>query len=679
VPWRRQDGWLNSRPRWGDVGVPLRRAYFSSSVPSFLEASSESVLAALTLGSAQEGFPVEVDQLAAWREEALVLKEALKGIDGQIFLEFSIPRMGLRADAVLLAGSAVYVLEFKVGASTFSRPDREQVWDYALDLKNFHETSHDLTIVPILVATRATAVPPWDGVIRGSVPEPLPSSAETLPALLRTLCSASGGTTVDEAGWEQGRYSPTPTIIEAALALYKRHSVADISRSDAAAKNLTSTAETVEGIVRDARDASKRVICFVTGVPGAGKTLAGLNIATKSLSAGSPWQAVYLSGNGPLVQVLTEALARDRRTQLQLKGTKARLGLCRSEVKAFIQNVHHFRDEYLRDESPPHEHVTIFDEAQRAWTKRQSASFMKRKRGRSGFSLSEPGFLISCLDRHKDWAAVICLVGGGQEINTGEAGIGEWLDSVQQTFPDWEVHVSDRLSEREYASESALSRLKETHRVYEHPELHLGVSLRSFRAEHLSTFVSELLAIELHGARDSLSKIPKYPLRVTRSLTEAKEWLRQSARGSERYGLVVSSRAERLKPHAIDVRAQVNPVHWFLDGRTDTRSSFYLEDAATEFQVQGLELDWSCVVWDADLRFTDGAWSHFEFKGRGWQRIRAVERKRYLENTYRVLLTRARQGMVVVVPPGDSSDPTRDPSFYDPTFDWLKRVGIPEL
>jgi hypothetical protein len=512
--------------------------------------------------------------------------------------------MGLRADAVLLSASGVHVLEFKIGASTFTRQDLEQVWDYALDLKNFHETSHDQTIVPILVATRATSTStPTPEISTGSVPEPLTCSAGTLGHLLLRLGGQLKARAFDLEAWERGRYSPTPTIIEAALALYKRHSVAEISRSDAAARNLTSTSETVEGIVRDAQENARRVICFVTGVPGAGKTLAGLNIATKSSSEGDPRHAVYLSGNGPLVQVLTEALARDRRTQSQLRGTKAKLALCRSEVKAFIQNVHHFRDEYLRDEGPPHEHVTIFDEAQRAWTKRQSASFMKRKRGRSGFSLSEPGFLISCLDRHTDWAAVICLVGGGQEINTGEAGIGEWLDSVKESFPSWEVHVSDRLSDREYAAESALAHLKETHRVYEHPELHLGVSLRSFRAEHLSKFVSQLLAIELEEAKDSLAEIPNYPLRVTRSLPEAKEWLRRYARGSERYGMVVSSRAERLKPHAIDVRAQVNPVHWFLDGRTDTRSSYYLEDAATEFQVQGLELDWTCVVWDADLRF----------------------------------------------------------------------------
>jgi hypothetical protein len=663
------------------AGIGLRRAYHSSSVSSFLEAESRSLLGHLALVATEAGFPAEDTDLRAWEEEIRILKESLDGIVGTLFLEFSIPRMGLRADAVLLTGSGLIVLEFKTGESSVSRTGLEQVWDYALDLKNFHETSHALTIVPILVVTSSpSAATSIVGICPGSVPEPLVSTPETLPTLLKELARRLDGEAVDPTAWEQGRYSPTPTIIEAALALYKRHSVADISRSDASARNLTTTSKTVEAIVKAAREGSKRSICFVTGVPGSGKTLAGLNIATKYLEEGDPWHAVYLSGNGPLVQVLTEALASDRRDQLRAKGKKTKIGSCRSEVKAFVQNVHHFRDEYLKDQEAPHEHVTIFDEAQRAWTKRQAANFMRRRKGVSGHKFSEPGFLISCLDRHRDWATIVCLVGGGQEINTGEAGIGEWLDSLHESFPGWEVHISDRLGEREYAAEAALNRIRATHRIQIHPELHLGVSLRSFRAEHVSNLVSQILAIDLEEARKSIAQIPRYPLLLTRRLDEAKEWVRRTARGSERYGMVVSSRAERLKPHAIDVRAKVNPVHWFLDGRDDTRSSFYLEDAATEFQVQGLELDWTCVVWDADLRFTSRGWEHFEFKGRGWQQIRAAERKRYLENTYRVLLTRARQGMVIVVPPGDPRDPTRKPEFYDPTFDYLSsQVGIAEL
>lgn len=661
----------------------MGRAYYSSSITTFLGEEPRTVLAGLTLGASENGFPPEEAQLAAWNEEIRILMEALRGVDGAIYLEFNIPRMGLRADAVILTRSAVIVLEFKIGKKYFTPSDREQVWDYALDLKNFHQTSHDLTVVPVLIATEASTPPSalFTDNSEKSVPEPLLASANTLPLLLRELVNRLDGEVngVDPTTWERGRYSPTPTIIEAALALYKHHTVEDISRSDAAASNLTTTSETVERIIKNTREGSRHSICFVTGVPGAGKTLAGLNIATKYLESDSPWHAVYLSGNGPLVQILVEALARDRRKQLKAKGGRPKIGSCRSDVKTFIQNVHHFRDEYLRDEGAPHEHVTIFDEAQRAWTKRQSANFMKRRKGQSGFSLSEPGFLTSCMNRHKDWATVVCLVGGGQEINTGEAGIGEWLDSIHQSFPGWEIHISDRLSEEEYQAGAALSRLRQSHKVQVHPELHLGVSLRSFRAEHVSSLVSQILSIDVDEARKSLGMIPRYPIRITRNLSDAKTWLRQQARGSERYGMMVSSRAERLKPHAIDVRAKVNPVHWFLDDRDDTRSSFYLEDAATEFQVQGLEVDWGCVVWDADLRFSNDRWEHFEFKGHRWQRINAIERKRYLVNTYRVLLTRARQGMVIVVPTGESSDPTRNDAFYDPTYDYLAKLGIPTL
>lgn len=659
----------------------MRRAFYSAPISEFLSTSTESVISKLTSASLNAGFPPEEAQVSAWGSELEILRTSLGHLSGKVYLEFNIPRMGLRADAILLLDGVLVVLEFKVGEKSFSRAAREQVWDYALDLKNFHSTSHHLTVIPVVVATdaRGQPSPSIASIGEGDVPEPLLATSSSLNALLESVRGLRHGPALDPAAWECGNYSPTPTIIEAALALYKHHSVEEISRSDAAATNLTSTSEIIEGIVKTSRETNSKSICFVTGVPGAGKTLVGLNIATKYLQKDSPWHSVYLSGNGPLVEILVEALARDKREQLLREGVRSLLKTCRSDVKTFIQNVHHFRDEYLEDEGPPHEHVTIFDEAQRAWTKRQSASFMKRRKGHPNFAFSEPGFLISCLDRHSDWSTVVCLVGGGQEINTGEAGISEWLDSLHESFPGWQVHLSDRLLEREYDAGDAIARLRQTHAVQTHPELHLGVSLRSFRAEHVSDFVSHVLALEQDAALACLGRMPKYPIRVTRSLPEAKVWLRKKARGSERYGMMVSSRAERLKPHAIDVRAKVNPVHWFLDGREDTRSSFYLEDAATEFQVQGLELDWGCVIWDADLRYSDGGWKHFEFKGKKWQRVVAAQRQRYLLNTYRVLLTRARQGMVIVVPPGERSDPTRAPDFYDPTYDYLRRTGLESL
>jgi len=388
-----------------------------------------------------------------------------------------------------------------------------------------------------------------------------------------------------------------------------------------------------------------------------------------------------LSGNGPLVAILREALARDKVQREKERGHKVKKGEVMSEVKMFIQNVHNFRDEGLIDlKKPPIEHVALFDEAQRAWDLQQTANFMHRKRGQANFQISEPEFLISCLDRHPDWAVVVCLVGGGQEINTGEAGISEWIEALDRSFPNWHIYISPRLTDSEYGAGKVLDKIKSHNNVTYKEELHLSVSMRSFRAEHVSLLVKQLLDLQLEEARKTLEKVQdKYPIVITRDLAKAKQWLKAQARGSERYGIIVSSQAERLKPHAIDVKSPVDPIHWFLDGKEDVRSSYYLEDVVTEFQVQGLELDWACITWDADFRHTENGWEHFSFVGDKWNRIRKPERQIYLKNAYRVLLTRARQGMVIVVPFGDEGDQTRKKEFYDPIFDYLQEIGFTQI
>ena len=431
-------------------------------------------------------------------------------------------------------------------------------------------------------------------------------------------------------------------------------------------------------IIREAKDRGHKAICFVTGVPGAGKTLVGLNVATKYMDTTGAHRSVFLSGNGPLVKILQEALARDMVVRTKARGEKIKKGEARSRVKAFIQNVHHFRDECLVDEKrPPVDHVALFDEAQRAWNLAMTADFMKRKKKRSGFSFSEPEFLISYLDRHRDWAVVVCLVGGGQEINRGEAGISEWIDSMTRSYPDWHVYISPRLTDSEYGAGAVLGNLKSHRHVKRIDALHLAVSMRSFRAENVSLLVKQILDLDAKGARQTHGQLrDKYPIVITRDLAMAKRWLKEQARGTERYGIVVSSQAERLKPHAIHVKAPMDPIHWFLDGKEDVRSSYYLEDVATEFDVQGLELDWACVTWDADFRYASAGWLHKSFLGDKWRNINDQGRKKYQKNAYRVLLTRARQGMVIVVPAGDREDPTRDPAFYDPTFEYLNRIGF---
>jgi len=485
---------------------------------------------------------------------------------------------------------------------------------------------------------------------------------------------------IDPEQWEHGRYSPTPTIIEAAMALYNNHSVSDILQKGASKDKLDVTSNIISEIIRLSKEKSQKSICFVTGVPGAGKTLVGLNVATKHIDKDKDILSVFLSGNGPLVKILREALARDKVKREKELGRKIKKGEAQRNVKAFIQNVHNFRDECLIDiNNPPKEHVALFDEAQRAWNLQQTANFMSRRKKRPNFNQSEPEFLISCLNRHQDWAVIVCLVGGGQEINTGEAGISEWIESLNRSFQDWHIYISSRLTDSEYGAGKILEQINPISEVVKEDKLHLSVSMRSFRSEHVSLLVKQLLDLDTKSAQNTLAQInKKYPIVLTRDLSKAKQWLREQARGSERYGIVVSSQAERLKPHAIDVKSPIDPIHWFLETKEDVRSSYYLEDVATEFHIQGLELDWTCVTWDADFRFSDSinTWEHWSFLGKKWQHINKSERQMYLKNAYRVLLTRARQGMVIVVPEGDVNDPTRKCGFYDPTYDYLKEIGF---
>ncbi len=658
-----------------------QRAFYSASIEAFLREPATSILGEITLNS---GFSIELTQRDAWVSQIQILQSELKPYSqrGCIFLEFVVPRLGKRIDVLVLIDHVIFVIEFKVGESEFNRYALDQVWDYALDLKNFHEPSHTCVIAPILIATntKGIASPVTTSHHDDGVLYPIHASPDQINNIINAALQFADGNKIDSISWEAGRYRPTPTIIEAASALYGSHSVAELSRSDAGEKNLARTSVAISNLIERAKSERKKAICFITGVPGAGKTLVGLDVATSHMDSDSELHSVYLSGNGPLVSVLREALARDKVARMKSIGEKLRKGEAKKAVEAFIQNVHHFRDAYLADPKPPVDHVVIFDEAQRAWTKEQTTQFMARKKGRPNFNRSEPEFLISCLDRHPDWAVIVCLVGGGQEINTGEAGIGEWLNAMHDHFREWEVHISPHIHDSEYGAGKALDLFKERSNVIFNEDLHLAISMRSFRAEHVSSFVKHLLDRDIEQARETLKQVnDRYPITITRDLTRAKQWLRQKARGNERFGIVVSSQAQRLKPHAIDVKSPMDPIHWFLDDKDDVRSSYYLEDVATEFHVQGLELDWACVVWDADLRYTEDDWEYKSFVGNKWQRIKLPDRQMYLKNAYRVLLTRARQGMVIVIPPGDDLDPTRDSSFYDPIFNYLKELGIEEL
>lgn len=651
--------------------------YFSDSIKSFLQKSTEEIIGSITISNQ---FDANRLQNKSWEQQIPILKKALDGYNGVIFFEFSIPRMGKRIDSLVIIDNVVFVIEFKVGETKFLNYQIEQVWDYALDLKNFHKPSHKVVLAPILVSTEAK-----ESFLTISITShndklilPIKSSKDDLKeAIKRTLQFFNDNEIINGEDYAKGSYSPTPTIIEAAVSLYNNHSVDAITRNDAEAKNLKQTTTAISELIDSAKSDNKKVICFVTGVPGAGKTLVGLKVATSHLDKEKGHSSVYLSGNAPLVAILQEALARDNVLREKALGGKVTKSSAKQAVKSFIQIIHHYRDAYLVNPEAPYDHVAIFDEAQRAWNKEQTVKFMTEKKNQPNFDHSEPEFLISCLDRHRDWAVVICLVGGGQEINTGEAGISEWLNAIYNQFSDWEVYISPNLTDSEYSAVDSIKLLQNKSIVKFNEDLHLAVSMRSFRAENLSRFIKNILDLDLQNAKETFKSISEnYPIVLTRDLGKAKTWLKEKARGSERYGMVVSSQAQRLKPFAIDVKSPMNPVNWFLDGKDDVRSSYYLEDVATEFHVQGLELDWSCVVWDGDLRYSETEWKTFAFKGKKWQNIHTLERKKYLINAYRVLLTRARQGMVIVVPEGDSEDHTRKSEYYDSTFGYLKRLGL---
>ncbi|MEY8098316.1 DNA/RNA helicase domain-containing protein [Falsihalocynthiibacter sp. S25ZX9] len=656
----------------------MSKAYYQSNLKNFCIEGEASILGKL---AAHHRHDLEHLQRNAWIGQIHYLQDVLAPLhSGEVFFEFIIPRMGKRADCIILFGGVVFVIEFKVGSSTFDRHAIEQVHDYALDLKNFHEGSHSATIVPVLIATKADRADFALEFGTDGVATPVCIGLSGLDNLLTQAAAIPRERSISSPSWEEAGYKPTPTIIEAAQALYKSHDVTDISRSDASAKNLMATSDRIAEIIETSKRDHKKSICFVTGVPGAGKTLAGLNIAASRAERHENENAVFLSGNGPLVTVLREALARDKVEQGKMSGEKISKKDAEREVNLFIQNIHHFRDHYLDDPNEPFEHVVVFDEAQRAWTTDQASKFMKAKRGLADFNQSEPEFLIGVMDRHSQWCTIVCLIGGGQEINTGEAGLGEWLRAVENRFSDWEVHASSLLEDPHYTVSQDAVELLHSPNITKHEDLHLSVSMRSFRAETLSAFVSSVLDGDAPSASAALTGLgDRYPIFLTRDLDDAKNWLNDRARGSERTGLVASSGAHRLRPEGIHIKSAIDPKSWFLNDCQDVRSSYYLEDVATEFDIQGLELDWAGMCWDADLRMVDGAWQSNAFKGSKWQTVRSSTRQVSLLNAYRVLLTRARQGMIIFVPNGDPKDPTRPPDFYDQTYDYLRACGISEL
>ena len=707
------------------------RCLYNSSIENFNTADADSIL-----GEIIKHFHgvAPTTSIEAWEGEIAIMKGVLSSYadrDGKIIFEYDIPRLGKRIDVVLLLEGIIFCVEFKVGESRILEADVDQVLDYALDLKNFHKYSQDNLIVPILVATNycdaSTNI--QMSVYDDRVVNPLVTGKAGVAKLIAEVLRRFPNEAPVNPGWIISPYAPTPTIIEAAKTLYENHSVENITRHEADKVSTDRTIAYILDVIQHSKANQEKSICFVTGVPGAGKTLVGLDVAIKQTYQGqdTPVEdegAVYLSGNGPLVAVLNEALAQDNYKKAKTKGESKKLSDSRREVSKSIQIIHRYRDNMLAKIKNPVEngvleidpekaikmqksgygeveHVAIFDEAQRSWTHKRIADYLKRggtygnKLKVPNFPMSEAAFLIWSLDQREDWAAIICLVGGGQEINTGEAGISEWISALNEKFPHWNIYISPKLTEPEYAEGKVNELLAGNPNVTYAESLHLDVSLRSYRAEKLSAFVHALLSFDDTAAQLYDEIKDKYPIVLTRDMEKAKQWLHEKVRGTERTGVLVTKEAARFKPLGIHILASgdENAVHWFLEDKADTRSSNYLEDAATEIQVQGLELDYTCLLWDADMRYDNGSWRFYKFNGKtNWvEQIANTESKqelqKYMLNAYRVLLTRARAGMIICVPAGNPNktvsgfweDSTRLPEYYDSTYQYLKGIGINEI
>lgn len=652
----------------------VKRSYYSNDIQSFLNQDNYSIFGEITTN---DQFSAEDLQKNTWNREIEILKRELSQLlDGHIIFEYTIPRIGNRIDNIVIYKGIIFLLEFKVGEKKYPSYAIEQVTDYAFDLSCFHKESHNRLLVPILISTKAHSVKQEIRISKDNVLETICCNEYEIAKYITEVSLKFIQDEIIPDDWINSLYMPTPTIIEAAQALYLGHNVEDISRNDASAKNLNQTTKAINKIIDYSKANNRKSICFITGVPGAGKTLAGLNIAVERQKIAEDEHAVFLSGNGPLVDVLQEALARDDAKRNHISRKEAS-----RKVKEFIQIIHHFRDDAISVDTPPVEKVAIFDEAQRAWDEQNLTDFMKKKKHIEDFNMSEPEFLISILNRHNDWATIICLIGGGQEINKGEsAGIYGWFDSLRNNYPNWDIYVSDKITDDEYSKGHNFAEMTKNMNVNIIEDLHLAVSLRSFRSENLSNFVKALLDVDIDTAKRLYEQFNNdYPVFVTRNLHKAKLWVRSQAKGSQRYGLTASSGAKRLRKYGIWVQNKIEATNWFLNGKNDVRSSFHLEETATEFDIQGLERDWTIVCWDADLRFENGDFKHLKFVGTKWQNIKSADNILYLKNAYRVLLTRARQGFVIFVPTGDETDMTAKPEYYDGIYRYLKRVGIKEL
>jgi Uncharacterized conserved protein (DUF2075). len=679
----------------------MRPAYYRNSIEGFLKEDENSILGKLSFENSRFVQQWTIGTVS-WNDCIKLLKSSFNKLieanknasNWHLLLEYEIPRLASRIDAVIIANDIILVIEFKMDRKTYEAADIRQAEDYALDLTDFHLESRNKPIIPILLAPLAPNKN--QQIIKHSnVSNCLLTNQDNLHSIILEAYKVNhySDIQIDLDIWENSEYKPTPTIVQAAKALFAGQKVEDISNSGADSVNLTLTSDYLINAIQDAKTNNKKVVCFVTGVPGAGKTLVGLNIIhEKEKFDGDEFDTAYFSGNGPLITVLKEALARDNHDKQVFKyisegkqGSKPTKKESTQSIKGKIQNLHSFIKEGIRNQKAPTEKVVVFDEAQRCWNATHFFNKSKQNQNRETipFDLqekSEAELLFEIMDRHEDWSVIIALVGGGQEINTGEGGIAEWGKALNIKYPHWNVHISPQLllGDTSTANQMLFETIPNDIVIFKEENLHLKVNQRSFKANNFNEWVNAVLNNQPEIAKEVYSTIKNdFPILLTRDLLEAKTWLRSKVIGNKRIGLVASSGAVRLKSDAVNIKDKIEVEHWFLNEAKDIRSSYYLEQAATEFDIQGLEIDFCCLCWDLDLAY-DHKWipQNFNVSNSKWSSNIKDDTQRYLINKYRVLLTRAREGIAIWIPAGNESDLTRQKKEYDKIYEYLKKCGI---
>jgi len=660
----------------------LKRSYYSANYQKFIQDTPEQILGELLVN---DPYSTLETQKNAWRQQVEILQKELMNIPiDRILFEYTIPRMGRRVDNVLFYKGVVYVLEFKVGEDTYKSADLKQAEGYALDLKYFHEGSRNCKLVPILISTEAPDSQNRIEIV-DEICKPLHANATNLHDVIIRAAKEFTEPDIDSISWENSAYNPTPTIIEAGQALYADHNVEEITRHDSVGNTFAQTSHAIDKIITESKKESKKSIIFLTGIPGSGKTLVGLDVASKHQNEKNNEHAVYICGTSALIQVIQEALVIDRVSRLQGTDNEITKEEARRDVGVLFQIILHYRTSVLTEQGPPHEKIVVFDEAQRMWDQNEADKNV-RKLGLPPMGKSEPDLLIGHMDKLEDWAVILCLLGGGQEIHKGEDGLIEWLKSIRTNFPHWNVYVPPEIKTREYLGNVADEELDIMNKTFVN-ELHLKISTRSFKAENFSKLINHLLDRETPQAKDIVREFnekdnkEKYHLLVTRDIQTGKDWVKKKTRGNERCGMFTTGISHRLWPEGIVKRGQreFNTIGWWLDSEDYIDSSFALEIPCTEFFAQGLELDWSIIGWDACFRPNNSDWDYMRFVRKEWKNIEKEVDRKHLKNAFRVLLTRARQGMIIFVPKGDPNDKTRLPEFYDGIYNYLKEIGIEEI